>query len=344
MLRARQAAGRYLGYVLLFATVLLSLSPALPSAAQTVCVGDCDASGSVTVDELITLVNIALGDAEPSACVDGMPSGSQVDIALIMQAVNNALNGCGVQPPTPAPTGTATPSATPTHSATATHPVATPTRTPTVGPFVGEFTGTFAVTAGDNQGLTGQFTIFIGANGVAGAAAYTSNGGVGSFSGVANLVTGAVTLTELSNQLNGDITISVQLKASGTGSGTFTTDNGGGTITITSRANIASNYLGVYLGTINITAGPDSANNWPIELFVLNDGSAGGDTFDPDGNGFHFQGTVNLTSGAFTLAVNGGSEGLTGITGNLTGSTLANGTFSLSNGDTGTVSFPKAAP
>jgi hypothetical protein len=49
----------------------------------------------VTVDEVITLVNIALGNAQPSACQDGVPSGAEVDIALIIQAVNSALNGCG---------------------------------------------------------------------------------------------------------------------------------------------------------------------------------------------------------------------------------------------------------
>ena len=61
------------------------------------CVGDCDASGDVTVGELITLVNIALGNAQVSDCPHGVPSGTEVDIALILQAVNNALNGCGVQ-------------------------------------------------------------------------------------------------------------------------------------------------------------------------------------------------------------------------------------------------------
>ena len=59
------------------------------------CVGDCDGNGDVTVNELITLVNIALGYAPPSACPNGVPSGRQVNIALIVQAVNNALYGCG---------------------------------------------------------------------------------------------------------------------------------------------------------------------------------------------------------------------------------------------------------
>jgi hypothetical protein len=59
------------------------------------CRGDCDGKGTVTVDELLTLVNIALGNAQPLACPDGVPSGAEVDITLILQAVNHALNGCG---------------------------------------------------------------------------------------------------------------------------------------------------------------------------------------------------------------------------------------------------------
>jgi len=59
------------------------------------CVGDCDGSGSVTVDELITMVNIALGDFPPSACPDGgLPIGGDVNVAVIIRGVNNALDGC----------------------------------------------------------------------------------------------------------------------------------------------------------------------------------------------------------------------------------------------------------
>ena len=60
------------------------------------CVGDCDGSGSVTVDEIITLVNIALGNAQPSACPHGVASGAVVDVALIIQSVNAALGGCAI--------------------------------------------------------------------------------------------------------------------------------------------------------------------------------------------------------------------------------------------------------
>jgi hypothetical protein len=63
--------------------------------APAVCVGDCAGTGTVAINDLITLVNIALGSAQPSACPHGVPSGAEVDIALIVRAVNNVLNGCG---------------------------------------------------------------------------------------------------------------------------------------------------------------------------------------------------------------------------------------------------------
>jgi hypothetical protein len=59
-------------------------------------VGDCDGSGDGTVNELITMVNIALGNA--GTCPHGIPSDAEVNVALIIQAVNNALNGCAATP------------------------------------------------------------------------------------------------------------------------------------------------------------------------------------------------------------------------------------------------------
>lgn len=56
---------------------------------------DCDGLNGVTVDEIMTLVNIAFGNAPSSACVNGIPNESKVDIALIIQAVTSALNACG---------------------------------------------------------------------------------------------------------------------------------------------------------------------------------------------------------------------------------------------------------
>jgi hypothetical protein len=70
--------------------VLLNASTGLP----VVCAGDCDASGQVTVDELIALVNIDLGSATASVCPHGIPTGAEVNITLIITAVNNALGTC----------------------------------------------------------------------------------------------------------------------------------------------------------------------------------------------------------------------------------------------------------
>jgi hypothetical protein len=68
----------------------------VPSVARAqACVGDCNGDTQVTVDEIVTMVNIALGQANVSACQAGDPSGDgAVTVDEILQAVNNALNGC----------------------------------------------------------------------------------------------------------------------------------------------------------------------------------------------------------------------------------------------------------
>ncbi|HYD48966.1 MAG TPA: hypothetical protein VEB21_11490 [Terriglobales bacterium] len=59
------------------------------------CVGDCDGGGSVTVDEIITGVNIALGTNPITSCPAFDGSGDQqVTVDEILQAVSNALVGC----------------------------------------------------------------------------------------------------------------------------------------------------------------------------------------------------------------------------------------------------------
>jgi hypothetical protein len=63
--------------------------------APAVCAGDCNGSGQVTVDEIITMVNIALGNADVSACgVGDANSDQRITVDEILRAVNNALNGC----------------------------------------------------------------------------------------------------------------------------------------------------------------------------------------------------------------------------------------------------------
>jgi len=62
------------------------------TATPIPCVGDCDSSGQVTVDEILSMVNIALGNAPMADCLVG--GGGQITVDKILGAVNNALNGC----------------------------------------------------------------------------------------------------------------------------------------------------------------------------------------------------------------------------------------------------------
>ena len=128
----------------------------LRDVARATCVGDCDGSGDVTVNELVVGVNIALSLAPATTCEamdrngDGM-----VTIDELLTAVSAALLGCPVVPTptpsptspppatstiTPPPTGTATTTPSPTETATTTPSLtpttsATPSVTPTPLPF-----------------------------------------------------------------------------------------------------------------------------------------------------------------------------------------------------------------
>lgn len=86
------------------ATSTASVTPTQPVATGTAtatatgglaCAGDCDGDGEVEINELITLVNIALGLQPVSACPAGDINGNdEIAINEIITAVNNALNGC----------------------------------------------------------------------------------------------------------------------------------------------------------------------------------------------------------------------------------------------------------
>ena len=78
--------------------VALIAAAGSPAAARA-CVGDCDGSGMVTVDELVLAVDIALGSAAVDACmaVDTNHDG-KVTIDEIIAAVDSALDGCGATP------------------------------------------------------------------------------------------------------------------------------------------------------------------------------------------------------------------------------------------------------
>jgi predicted metal-binding protein len=89
------------------------------SIAAATCCGDCDGSNSVTIDELLKGVNIALGATDLSTCLPFDPNGDRVvTIDELIQAVNNALDGC---PPTSTATRTPTGVQTATATQTVTH-------------------------------------------------------------------------------------------------------------------------------------------------------------------------------------------------------------------------------
>ena len=121
------------------------------------CAGDCNRDGHVTVDEVLTVASVALGNLLPAACPNFDPNGDgTVTIDEVLGVVAAALNGCAATPtvtptldvdgvatitPTDTPSVTATPTVTPTLDvagvATFT-PTDTPsvTATPTVTPLM----------------------------------------------------------------------------------------------------------------------------------------------------------------------------------------------------------------
>jgi hypothetical protein len=59
------------------------------------CTGDCNGDDQVTVDEIVTMVNIALGYTPRDHCSAGDRNGDgEITIDEIVVAVNEALNGC----------------------------------------------------------------------------------------------------------------------------------------------------------------------------------------------------------------------------------------------------------
>jgi hypothetical protein len=76
------------------------------AGAQRACVGDCDGNGTVTINELVVGVNIALGSAPMQRCSsfdnnhDGM-----LEINELLDGVLASVQGCAVSgDPTPTPT------------------------------------------------------------------------------------------------------------------------------------------------------------------------------------------------------------------------------------------------
>jgi DNA-binding beta-propeller fold protein YncE len=84
-----------------------------PTATATpLCLGDCNGSGEVTVDEIVKGVNIALGQSPVEGCSALDRNRDQlVTIEELIAAVQNALSGC-TRPPTPTVTPRPPPTAT----------------------------------------------------------------------------------------------------------------------------------------------------------------------------------------------------------------------------------------
>lgn len=146
----------------MFAATILALSSgsALAVAPDDAppCAGDCDTSGSVTVDEVLMLLGIAQGDAQVGGCSSGDGnSDGIVTVDEVLTAVASALGGCaggsvrGVLTQTPTETALAT--VTPTESATEPAASASPTAPATaVETATADFGATLTATA--NAALT----------------------------------------------------------------------------------------------------------------------------------------------------------------------------------------------
>lgn len=65
-----------------------------PTVVASACAGNCNGDDTVAINELITLVSIALGQRDRLECAGGIPAGEPVNIALLVRAVGNALRGC----------------------------------------------------------------------------------------------------------------------------------------------------------------------------------------------------------------------------------------------------------
>jgi hypothetical protein len=66
-----------------------------PTPTPTPCTGDCNSDRQVTVDEILTMANIALSNVPVAMCDAGDANhDGEITVDEILTAVNNALNGC----------------------------------------------------------------------------------------------------------------------------------------------------------------------------------------------------------------------------------------------------------
>jgi hypothetical protein len=78
-------------------TATVTIATVTPSPMLTRCIGDCSSDGQPAVGDILTMVTIALGEANVDACLAGDANhDAQITIDEILIAVNNALNGCPI--------------------------------------------------------------------------------------------------------------------------------------------------------------------------------------------------------------------------------------------------------
>ena len=140
-----RASRRTRGWAIL--ALFARLTTCAAASGATMCTGDCDDSGQVTLDELVRSVDAAL-QTGPNDCANCDRNGNGViSVDEIIAAVNSAVDGCPATPTettvpsdttTQTPTETSLPTDTATATSTETIPVDTstppPSDTPTATP------------------------------------------------------------------------------------------------------------------------------------------------------------------------------------------------------------------
>ena len=72
----------------------------LPSRVFASCAGDCDANGTVSIDEVVRSVGVAIGDVSMDVCPNAdLNKDQSVGIGELISAVRDALNGCTIVQP-----------------------------------------------------------------------------------------------------------------------------------------------------------------------------------------------------------------------------------------------------
>jgi hypothetical protein len=241
-----------------------SLTPTPPT-----CVGDCDGNRAVSIDELISGIDVTLGTLPLERCqrINCNGEAARATVDCLTDAVSNALYGCGTPPPTrtatlaptATPTKTFTTTTTATRTPTATHtllPSATPT--PTVSNVSGEWAGAWH----SRLGPSGLFSAALSRVGAAITGTVVFSGTLcfpkGTVSGTVTGTSWAASVSAGSAQINLVGTVS-----GGQFSGTYSVSSGdcaGDTGTfaasfVASPINVGGQWSGTWQSEVNLFAG-----------------------------------------------------------------------------------------